>query len=120
MLRTKSIQASKEFADGIRISIMCKPCGDYDMLISALAPSASLLNSYHKNEISWDEYACTFLVEMDNNPDAKRMIQFLMSIAEVVDVTILCWEQEPAKCHRRLIAELIASMSNNIIKIVIA
>ena len=38
----------------------------------------------------------------------------------IEDVTILCWEQEPAKCHRRLIAELIASMSNNIIKIVIA
>ena len=33
----------KETHDGIRISIMRKPRGDYDLLISALAPSENLL-----------------------------------------------------------------------------
>ena len=120
MLRTKSIQAPKEAGDGIRISIMCKPRGDYDMLISALAPCESLLNSYHENEMSWDEYEREFLLEMDNNPDSKRMMQFLITIAEIVDVTILCWEENPEKCHRRLIAGLITEMSNNKTKIMIA
>ena len=120
MLRTKSIQVSKEANDGIRISIMRKPRGDYDMLISVLAPLQSLLNSYHENKMSWDEYECEFLLEMNNNPDSKRMLQFLVTIAEVVDVTILCWEEDPERCHRRLIAELIVKMSNNKIKVVIA
>lgn len=120
MLRTKSIQIQKEAVDGIRISIMRKPRGDYDMLIPALAPSESLLNSYHENEMNWNEYECEFLLEINNNPDSIRMIQFLMRIAEIVDVTILCWEEEPQNCHRRLIAELIAKMSNNKLKIMIA
>ncbi len=43
MLYTKSIQAEKEAHDGVRISIMRKPRGDYDLLIFALAPSENLL-----------------------------------------------------------------------------
>ena len=36
MLYTKLIQANKESYDGIRISIMRKPRGEYDLLISAV------------------------------------------------------------------------------------
>ena len=28
-------------------------------------------------------------------------------------MTLLCWEETPEKCHRRLIVELIAIMSEN-------
>ena len=113
MLRTKSIQAPKEVTDGIRISIMRKPRGDYDILIPALASSELLLNSYHENKINWDEYERAYLLEMHNNPDSKRMIQFLIDIASVSDITLLCWEETPEKCHRRLISELISTISNN-------
>lgn len=113
MLRTKSIQAPKEPADGLRISIMRKPHGEYDMWIPALAPSEALLNAYRENKINWDEYECKFLLEMHNNPDATKMIQFLINITKFAHVTLLCWEETIEKCHRRLIVELVHSVGKN-------
>ena len=78
MLYTKSIQAPKESTDGIRVSIMRKPRGDYDMLIPGLAPSDLILQAYHENEIDWDEYARQFLLEMDNNPDVAKILEFIL------------------------------------------
>lgn len=119
MLYTKSIQAEKEANDGIRISIMRKPRGDYDLLISSLAPSELLLQSYLEHKITWDEYEQAFLQEMNNNPDAKRMLQFIIKILKFTDITLLCWEEKPDQCHRRLISELICTMNNNTINMVI-
>ncbi len=118
MLYTKSIQAPKESSDGIRISIMRKPRGDYDMLIPALAPSELLLNSYHENKMSWDEYEQEYLGEMHNNSDVKKILKFIIDASQSTDITLLCWEETPEKCHRRLILELIATMSEHQIQIV--
>ena len=112
MLYTKSIQAEKESIDGIRISIMRKPRGVYDILIPSLAPSVELLQSYHDHAINFDEYTQEFLSEINNNPDASRMLQFIINISESSNATLLCWEETPDQCHRRLIAELIYAMSN--------
>jgi len=117
MLHTKSIQAEKKSSDGIRISIMRKPRGDYDILIPALAPSELLLNSYHENKIDWDEYERKYLLEMHNNQNVKKILNFIIHAANFTDVTLLCWEETPEKCHRRLILELIDLMSENKIKI---
>ncbi len=117
MLYTKSIQAQKELTDEIRISIMRKPRGDYDLLIPALAPSELLLNLYHENEIDWDAYERTYLREIQNNPDVPKILQCIIDAANIADITLLCWEQTPEKCHRRLVAELISTMSKNKIEI---
>src|SRR3989339_1912449 len=117
MLYTKSIQAQKESTDGMRISIMRKPRGDYDILIPALAPSELLLNSYHENKIDWNEYEREYLLEMHNNPDVKKILRFIINAASFTDITLLCWEETPKKCHRRLILELIDLMHENQIKI---
>lgn len=111
MLYTKSIQAPKESTDGIRVSIMRKPRGDYDILISALAPSDLTLQAYHENKIDWDEYARQYVLEMHNNPDVEKILKFIIEAAKFTDMTLLCWEETPDQCHRRLIVELIASMS---------
>jgi len=114
MLYTKSIQAQKEIHDGIRISTMRKPRGDYDLVISSLAPSQELLQSYHDQKITWDVYEQAFLLEIQNNPDAQRMLQFIINVEKFTNVTLLCWEQTPDQCHRRLITELINAISINI------
>ena len=119
MLYTKSIQAQKESTDGVRISIMRKPRGDYDILIPALAPSQLLLNSYHENKIDWNEYEREYLLEMHNNLDVKRILKFIIDAASFIDITLLCWEETPEKCHRRLIVELINLMSKSNIKVFI-
>jgi uncharacterized protein YeaO (DUF488 family) len=117
MLYTKSIQAKKEPFDGLRVSIMRKPRGDYDMLISALAPSELLLNSYHENKINWDEYERAYLLEMRNNSDVEKILKFIIEAAKFTDITLLCWEETPDKCHRRLLLELIDMMSEKQIKV---
>ncbi len=117
MLYTKSIQAQKESVDGLRISIMRKPRGDYDMLILALAPSELLLSSYHENKINWDEYEREYLLEMYNNPDVEKILKFIIEAAKFTDITLLCWEETPDQCHRRLLLELIDMMSEKQIKV---
>ena len=117
MLYTKSIQAPKESADGIRISIMRKPRGQYDLLIPALAPSELLLNSYHENKIDWDTCEREYLLEMHNNPDVPKILKFIIDAANIANITLLCWEQTPDKCHRRLILELISTISKNTIEV---
>ena len=119
MLYTKSIQAPKESADGIRVSIMRKPRADYDLVIPGLAPSQLLLDAYHENKINWDEYERAYLVEMRNNPDLNKLLEFIIEASKIMDMTLLCWEDTPEQCHRRLIAELISEVSENKIEIVI-
>ena len=67
------MQAPKESADSIRVSIMRKPRGDYDLVIPALAPSQLLLDAYHENKINWDEYERAYVVEMRNNADLHKL-----------------------------------------------
>jgi len=115
MLYTKSIQDQKELSDGIRVSIMRKPCGEFDLWIPSLSPSQKLLDDYHTKKINWDEYECKFLLEMNNNLDATKMMKLLLEISTFSLVTILCWEETPEKCHRRLIAKLMCTINNKAI-----
>ena len=96
---------------------MRKPRGDYDILISALAPSELLLHAYHENKMSWDEYEQEYVGEMHNNLDVKKILKFIIDASQSTDITLLCWEETPEKCHRRLIVDLIATMSENQIKV---
>lgn len=69
-----------------------------------LAPPPELLKSYRKGK-DWAAYEAAFLKEMK-----KR------GVPETVDttswaskVTLLCSEPGPEKCHRRLVADLLAA-----------
>ena len=69
-----------------------------------LAPSPELLKSYRKGR-DWPAYEAAFLKEMKER-----------SVPEKVDTTswaskvaLLCSEPGPEKCHRRLVADLLAA-----------
>lgn len=69
-----------------------------------LAPSPELLKSYRKGR-DWPAYEAAFLKEMKER-----------SVPEKVDtsswasrVALLCSEPGPEKCHRRLVADLLAA-----------
>ncbi len=68
-----------------------------------LAPPPELLKSYRKNR-NWPAYEEAFLAEMKERGVPEK----LDTSAWASKVALLCSEAGPEKCHRRLVADLIA------------
>ncbi len=65
-----------------------------------LAPTPELLKAYRDGRISWDDYEARFLGLM-----AERRIEDLPIQALMDNACLLCSEETPDQCHRRLVAE---------------
>jgi uncharacterized protein YeaO (DUF488 family) len=65
-----------------------------------LAPTQELLDEYKKQRGSWDTYEQRFLDLMK-----ERRIEEKISREELEDGCLLCSEEKPHHCHRRLVAE---------------
>lgn len=74
-------------------------CGIEYRHMTALAPTAELLEAYRKRRIGWEEYERRFLDLM-----AARRIETLERTA-FEGACLLCSEDRPHRCHRRLVAE---------------
>ena len=68
-----------------------------------LAPTPDLLNTYRKDN-DWDRYEAGFRALMK-----ARTIERLYDPKELNNTAFLCFEATPEKCHRRLVAEHLAS-----------
>jgi uncharacterized protein (DUF488 family) len=65
-----------------------------------LAPTQEMLDAYKKNKGSWEQYEKDFLALMQSREIEKNIPR------EVVDHgCLLCSEDQPHHCHRRLVAE---------------
>lgn len=75
-------------------------CGmDYAHLPD-LAPTQEMLDEYKKLKGDWDTYAKRFLDLME-----KRKIEAWIPKEVVAEGCLLCSEDKPHHCHRRLVAE---------------
>ncbi len=115
MLKTKCILYKKEKSDGLRISIMSRHTlydgvtsddritdKSFDKWQLDFAPPTKLLGDYYKRNLPWDKFE-------------KRYIEYLNSIQDKIknlaidalkkDITLLCIEETPEKCHRKLLAK---------------
>lgn len=108
VLKTKSIRAREEQSDGLRICVMRhynpERHPEYysiDERWIELSPSSELLDEYHKG-LPWEQYVMRFNTEVII-PQASK-IEELARLAVEKDVTILCYEESPENCHRRLVA----------------
>jgi len=63
------------------------------------APTKEMLSQYRKKEISWDDYEKTFYRLIQD-----RKIE-LIEKDLLEDACLLCSEDKPHHCHRRLVAE---------------
>jgi len=75
-------------------------CGIGYVHMPRLGPTAEILDEYRKNGGEWDAYEDRFLELMSG-----RQIEKLLSKDEVDRACLLCSEDKPARCHRRLVAE---------------
>lgn len=65
-----------------------------------LAPTADILNEYTKKRISWDQFEFRFLTLM-----RERQVETKLDPFSFDEACLLCSEDAPDKCHRRLVVE---------------
>lgn len=75
-------------------------CGMEYVHIRDLAPTQDMLDDYKKNHGTWEEYEQRFLDLMK-----QRRIEEKVSKETLADGCLLCSEEKPHHCHRRLVAE---------------
>lgn len=72
--------------------------------VPELAPTQDILDEYKKNKGDWTVYEQKFLELMQ-----KREIERNIDPALIADGCLLCSEDKPHYCHRRLVAEYLKS-----------
>ena len=65
-----------------------------------LAPTSDMLDSYRKGHKNWQTYQSEFLSLME-----QRRIEKMGLKRTVANGCLLCSEDKPDQCHRRLVAE---------------
>ena len=68
--------------------------------LPVLAPTQEMLDKYKKGGGTWDDYESQFM-----NLMRDRRIEKVVSHELIADGCLLCSEDRPHNCHRRLVAE---------------
>ena len=79
-------------------------CGMGYVHLSDLAPTQDMLDEYKKNGGDWSAYERKFLDLM-----RQREIEKTTDREIIADACLLCSEEKPHHCHRRLVAEYLKS-----------
>lgn len=117
MLYTKSILEERKPEDGLRISVMSRHTlndgltldaritnNHFDEHLQILAPPLKIIGEYLRGELDWENYIAKYL-EYLKKPDIAKEVKQLAERATKQDITLLCIEDTPNYCHRRLLAE---------------
>lgn len=75
-------------------------CGIEYLHEPQLAPTQEILNAFKKNRGAWEDYERDFLALM-----AERRIESGFRPDQLDRACLLCSEETPEHCHRRLVAE---------------
>ena len=75
-------------------------CGMDYVHMPELAPTREMLDAYRKEHRDWPTYERAFLALMD-----QRRIGETAARETLDNAVLLCSEDAPARCHRRLVAE---------------
>ena len=76
-------------------------CGAEYVHEPLLAPTQAMLDAYKKSGGSWAEYEAAFLALMRERRVEERVPRRLFDVPSV----LLCSEDKPTQCHRRLVVE---------------
>ena len=77
-----------------------KVCGMKYSHLPLLAPTKQMLDGYRKEHRNWQAYEEQFLSLMDERGVADMALKDALA-----DGCLLCSEDKPDRCHRRLVAE---------------
>ena len=100
-VRLNNVSQLAGFAKRDDLKYFLHEIGDIDYLhVPLLAPTQEMLDEYKKGGGDWDLYERRFLDLME-----RRSIEDEVSRDLVEDSCLLCSEDKPHHCHRRLVAE---------------
>jgi len=68
--------------------------------IPALAPAEELMKAFKSKEIGWEQYVQTYSRSLEENDPIG-----LVKVRQGEKICLLCSEDTPKYCHRRLLAE---------------
>jgi uncharacterized protein YeaO (DUF488 family) len=113
-LFTQSIIKPPEPDGGIRISVMSRMTANngltplegvsFDEWRKDFAPSGKLVGAYYRGEVSWEEFEKRYL-DFLRSDEMKPEIEAFAKRCANETITLMCIEDTPEKCHRRLLAE---------------
>jgi uncharacterized protein (DUF488 family) len=100
-VRLNNVSQLAGFAKRDDLAFFLKEVCDMDYVhLPDLAPTQEMLDEYKKRKGDWKTYEARFLDLM-----AKRRIEESIPKEVVADGCLLCSEDKPHHCHRRLVAE---------------
>lgn len=116
-LRTAPIKSAISIIDCFRISVMSRHTLNdgktldsaitndlFDIHVPKLGPPPKLIGSYYRGEVSWLDFEKAYL-EYLGSDDVQYLIKNLVALSKEIDVVLLCIEDSPEFCHRRLLAQ---------------
>lgn len=108
-VRLNNVSQLAGFAKRDDLRYFAKSLCDMDYAhVPKLAPTKPMLDSYKKKNIDWTNYEKQFLDLM-----AKRQIEELRP-SDLDGCCLLCSEDTPHFCHRRLVAEYLDKKWGNV------
>ncbi|WP_135712673.1 DUF488 domain-containing protein [Klebsiella pneumoniae] len=97
------------FAKAKDLEFFLKKICDIDYVYrSELAPTKKILDDYKDKKITWEQYSIEYLNLME-----QRLISSKLSSIDVDNGCLLCSEDKPHHCHRRLLAEYLKQQWSN-------
>lgn len=117
-IRFVRLGAPRAKSEGLRIGTVRRPprgvpkheCASrdfYDVWFPNLSPSETLLKSADPNDdASWKMFRRRFLAEM-KVPDARRNLDLLAALSHHTNLSVGCYCEDKARCHRSLLRELL-------------
>lgn len=100
-VRLNNVSQLAGFAKKDDLVYFLKEIGDIEYVhLPDLAPTKEMLDAYKKQKGDWQVYERQFLALLE-----KRRIEQSVSKAMLNEGCLLCSEDKPHYCHRRLVAE---------------
>jgi uncharacterized protein (DUF488 family) len=108
--RINNVSQLAAFAKSPDLQFFAKEIGNmsYEHKLD-FAPTIELLKKYRNKKINWEEYEIEYLNLLDD-----RKIASTTDIEKLHENCFLCSEHTPEKCHRRLLAEYLQHVKNDI------
>lgn len=118
-IRVVQLGTPRISGEGLRLGIVRRPPRGvpktqyasrdlYDIWLPELAPSEGLvkLGRQAEDERAWRTFAKRYRTEM-KRPEAARLLAFVVALSHQTNLSVGCYCEDEARCHRSLFRELL-------------
>lgn len=92
--------------DGITPDPDIVPKVSYRLWWEKLSPKKKTLGRYLRGEMSFEAFEQCYRYGLFHDTEAYDAMIMLIGLARILTVTVLCVEESPEYCHRRILLEV--------------